>query len=79
MHAGDSDDDDVFVDAVEELSDAEEAAAEAPRDASSQGAGVSGREAAPLTAAERLPLHRHARCRAAPALRMRRVAPTPAT
>ena len=54
MHAGDSDDDDVFVDAVEELSDAEEAAAEAPRDASSQGAGVSGREAAPLTAAERL-------------------------
>jgi hypothetical protein len=57
MRSGDSDDE--FFDAAEELSVGEDAEGEAElRQAASQDVGVSGRDAASLSAAERLPLHR---------------------
>jgi hypothetical protein len=68
MRSGDSDDE--FFDAAEELSVGEDAEGEAElrQAASHQDVGVSGRDAASLSAAERLPLHRRVLCAVARAL-----------
>lgn len=61
MRAGDSDDE--FFDAVEELSAGDDGEGDAEqRQETSQDVGFSGRDAASLPAAERLPLHRRVLC-----------------